>query len=202
MRLYYSPAACSLASNITFAEAGVPYEMTKVDLGKGLTEDGQNFNQINSKGYVPFLDLGNQQSISEGAAILQFIADSKPDSGLAPRAGTMERVKFNEWLTYISTEVHKTLGGLFDRSMPDTYKAATIEKIGKRLDWLTTEIGSKPFLMGETFTAADAYLFTVLNWGQWVGVDLKKWPMLSAYQARVAARPKVQEAMKVVGLAG
>ena len=200
MRLYYSPGSCSLASNIAFAEAGIAYDMTKVDLAARKTEDGADYSAINDKGYVPFLDLGNGHTISEGAAILQYIADSKPESKLAPVAGTMERVKLNEWLTFINSEVHKPMGSLFDKSMPAEYREKIIAKVHGRCDWLTKTIGDKHYVMGDQFTVADSYLFVVLNWGQWVGVDIGKHPVLAAYQARVAARPNVQAALRTVGL--
>jgi glutathione S-transferase len=199
MRLYYSGASCSLASNIAFHEAGLAYEKTAVDLKSHKTADGVDFLTLNDKGYVPFLVLDNGEGLSEGAAILQYIADQKPEVGLAPKAGTVERVRLQEWLTYINSEVHKPIGGLFDSSMHPETRAATIEKIGKKFDWLTTKLNGRDYLMGH-FTVADGYLFTVLNWCQWLGIDIAKWPVLQAYVTRVAARPNVQEAMKAVGL--
>lgn len=200
MKLFYSPASCSLASNIALAEAGIAYDKVKVDLGKHVTEQGDDFLKINDKGYVPFLLLDNGEGLSEGVAILQYIADQKPDSQLAPRAGTFERVRLQEWLTYINSEVHKVLGGLFDRGMHEETRAKTIVSAAEKMDWLSAKLAGKTYVMGETFTVADAYLFTVLNWGQWVGVDIAKWPVLTAFMARVGARPKVQEALMAVGL--
>jgi glutathione S-transferase len=199
MKLYYSPASCSLATNIALAEAGIAYEKTLVDLGTHKTETGEDFYAISDRGYVPYLVLNNGQGLSEGAAILQYVADQNPESNLAPRAGTFERVRLQEWLTYISSEVHKIIGGLFDKSMHAETRAKTVDRIGKRLDWLSKHLGN-PYVMGQQFTVADAYLFTVLNWCQWVGIDLAKWPVLAAFMARVGARPKVQEALKAVGL--
>ncbi len=200
MKLYFSPGACSLASNIALHEAGIAYDKSPVDLATHKTAEGEDFYAINDKGYVPFLVLDNGQGLSEGVAILQYIADQKPASKLAPAAGTLERVRLQEWLTYINSEVHKTLGGLFDSSIhPDT-KAKTVAAVGRKFDWLSRKLEGKQYLMGEQFTVADGYLFTVLNWCQWVGVDLAKWPVLAAYQTRVAARPKVQEALRTVGL--
>ncbi len=200
MKLYFSPASCSLASNIAFHEAGIAYDKVQVDLASHTTTDGADFFAINDKGYVPYLVLDNGEGLSEGAAILQYIADQKPASNLAPAAGTMERVRLQEWLTYINSEVHKTIGGLFDPTLPDDAKPIVIAKAGKRIDWLSTKLDGKDYLLGH-FTVADGYLFTVLNWCQWVGIDLAKWPVLVAYQARIAARPQVQEALKAVGLA-
>ena len=200
MKLYYSPASCSFASNIALHEAGIAYDKTQVDLATHKTADGADFYAINDKGYVPYMVLDNGQGLSEGVAILQYIADQKPESNLAPRAGTLERVRLQEWLTYINSEVHKTLGGLFDATIhPDT-KAKTIAKASQNFDWLSKKLEGRNYLMGDTFTVADGYLFTVLNWCQWVGIDLAKWPVLQAFMARVNGRPKVQEALKAVGL--
>jgi glutathione S-transferase len=199
MNLYYSPASCSLASNIAFHEAGIAYQKTQVDLAKHMTADGKDFLAINDKGYVPYLVLDNGEGLSEGVAILQYIADMKPESGLAAKAGTMERLRLQEWLTYINSEVHKTLGGLFSSTADANEKKNLIDKASSRFDWLSKKLAGKDYVMGN-FTVADAYLFTVLNWCQWVGIDLAKWPVLTAFQARVAARPKVQEALKEVGL--
>lgn len=201
MKLYYSPASCSLATNIALHEAGIAYDKTKVDLATHKTETGEDFYAINSKGYVPYIVLDNGQGLTEGVAIMQYIADMKPESGLAPRAGTFERVRLQEWLTYINSEVHKVFGGLFDSTASAEVKTKTIAKIGARLDWLSKQLDGKTFLMGEKFSVADGYLFTVLNWGQWVGVDIAKWPVLQAYMGRVSARPKVHEALVAVGLA-
>ena len=201
MKLYFSAASCSLASNIALHEAGIPYDLTKVDLKTHTTEDGADFYAIHDKGYVPYIVMDNGEGLSEGAAILQYIADQKPESNLAPKAGTLERYRLQEWLTYINSEVHKPMGSMFNPEMNAETRAQTIVNVGKRLDWLTKKLDGKNYLMGDTFTVADGYLFTVLNWGQWVGVDIAKWPVLAAFMARVSARPKVQEALKKVGLA-
>jgi glutathione S-transferase len=200
MNLYYSPSACSFASNIALHEAGIGYDKTLVDLSTHKTADGRDFYAINDKGYVPYLILDNGEGLSEGVAILQYIADLKPESKLAPVAGSLERVRLQEWLTYINSEVHKTLGGLFDSTMHAETRAKTIQRAGSRLDWLSKHLKGKDYLLGADFSVADGYLFTVLNWGQWVGIDIAKWPVLSEYMARVSARPKVQEAMREVGL--
>ena len=200
MKLYYSAASCSLASNITLHEAGIAYDLTKVDLAAHKTEDGADFYAIHDKGYVPYLVLDNGEGLSEGAAILQYIADQKPEANLAPKAGTMERYRLQEWLTYINSEVHKPMGSMFNPDIHAETRAQTIVNVGKRLDWLSKKLAGKTYLLGDTFTVADAYLFTVLNWGQWVGVEIAKWPVLAAFMGRVSARPKVQEALKKVGL--
>ena len=201
MKLYFSAASCSLASNIALHEAGISYDLTKVDLKTHTTEDGADFYAIHDKGYVPYIVMDNGQGLSEGVAILQYIADQKPESALAPKAGTLERYRLQEWLTYINSELHKVISSMFDPSMNAETREKTIEKSGKRLDWLSKKLDGKTYLMGNTFTVADGYLFTVLNWCQWVGIDLAKWPVLQGFMGRVDARPKVQEALKAVGLA-
>ena len=200
MKLFFSPGACSLSPRIALLEAGLPFTTQKVDTKTKQLEGGGDFWAINSKGYVPLLQLDNGEYLSEGPAIIQYIADQNPASGLAPAAGTMERYRLQEMLNFITSEIHKGFSPLFDPTMSAEMKQGFREKLAKRFDWLTNELGGKSYLMGESFTVADAYLFTVLNWGQWVGVDIAKWPVLAAFHARVAARPKVQEALKAEGL--
>jgi glutathione S-transferase len=200
MKLYFSPAACSLSPHIAAREAGLPIELVKVDLDSHKTADGVDYYTVNPKGYVPFLVQDDGSTLSEGPAIVQYLADRAPASGLAPTAGTAERYRLQEWLNYISTELHKGLGSLFDPAMPADYKTVVKARIGKRFDFLTRGLEGKSYLMGETFTVADGYLFTVLRWTQWLGIDLAQWPVLAQYVARVGARPKVVEAMKAEGL--
>ena len=200
MKLFFSPGACSLSPRIALLEAGLPFTTQKVDTKTKQLEGGGDFWAINSKGYVPLLQLDNGEYLSEGPAIIQYIADQNPASGLAPAAGTMERYRLQEMLNFITSEIHKGFSPLFDPTMSAEMKQGFREKLAKRFDWLTNELGGKSYLMGESFTVADGYLFTVLNWGQWVGVDIAKWPVLAAFHARVAARPKVQEALKAEGL--
>lgn len=200
MKLFFSPGACSLSPRIALLEAGLPFTTQKVDTKTKQLEGGGDFWAINSKGYVPLLQLDNGEYLSEGPAIIQYIADQNPASGLAPAAGTMERYRLQEMLNFITSEIHKGFSPLFDPTMSAEMKQGFREKLAKRFDWLTKELGGKSYLMGESFTVADGYLFTVLNWGQWVGVDIAKWPVLAAFHARVAARPKVQEALKAEGL--
>lgn len=200
MKLFFSPGACSLSPRIALLEAGLPFTTQKVDTKTKQLEGGGDFWAINSKGYVPLLQLDNGEYLSEGPAIIQYIADQNPASGLAPAAGTMERYRLQEMLNFITSEIHKGFSPLFDPTMSAEMKQGFKEKLAKRFDWLTKELGGKSYLMGESFTVADGYLFTVLNWGQWVGVDIAKWPVLAAFHARVAARPKVQEALKAEGL--
>lgn len=201
MRLYYSPGACSLSPHIVLRELGLPFSLVKVNTKTKQTEDGADYLQINGKGYVPTLELDDGQRLSEGPAIVQYLADRKPEAGLAPANGTMERYRLQEWLNFITSEIHKQFSPLFDPSAADALKEAQRAKLGGRFDWLAGQLQGKDHLLGKQFTVADAYLFTVLNWGQWTGLDLAKWPVLKDYVARVAARPKVQEALKAEGLA-
>jgi glutathione S-transferase len=200
MKLYYSPGACSLSPHIALVEAGLPHDLAKVDLRTHRTADGTDYYTVNGKGSVPLLELDDGQRLTEGPAIVQYIADRSPASGLAPAAGTMERYRLQEWLNFVSTELHKSFSPLFDGAVPAEYKDMVRKRLGTRFDWLSAELQGKDYLMGARFTVADGYLFTVLNWCQWVGLDLAKWPVLAAYVARVGARPGVQEAMKAEGL--
>ena len=200
MKLYFSPGACSLSPRISLLEAGITSTTQKVDTKTHKLDDGSDFYAINSRGYVPVLQLDNGEFLTEGPAIVQYIADQKPESGLAPKAGTMERVRLQEMLNFITTEIHKGFSPLFDPTLAPEVKQVFKDKLGKRFDWLSTQLQGKDYLMGNHFTVADGYLFTVVNWHQWVGIDLAKWPVLVAYQARVSARPKVQEALKAEGL--
>lgn len=200
MKLYYTPGACSLAPHIILLETGLPFTTEKTDIKSKKTEKGVDYFTINSKGSVPALQLDDGQVLTEGPAIVQYIADQKPDSGLAPRAGTLERYRLMEMLNYIASEVHKSFGPLFNPSASADWKQAAVETLGKKFDWLSGFIGNKKFLMGDNFTVADAYLFTMLSWTRHVGIDLSKWSVLEAYQSRVGHRPKVQEALKAEGL--
>jgi glutathione S-transferase len=200
MKLYYAPGACSLSPHIALLEAGLPYTLEKVDFSTKKTSAGIDYLTINNKGAVPALQLDDGRVLTEGPAIVQYLADLKPESALAPRAGTFERYQLMEILNYISSEVHKGFGPLFNPKTTADAKAAAIENIGKRFDWLTGFLGSKTHLMGNTFTVADTYLFTILNWTGHVGIDLGKWPALKAYHSRIAQRPKVHQALKEEGL--
>jgi glutathione S-transferase len=200
MKLYYSPGACSLSPHIALREAGLPVELKKVDLGTKAIDGGGNFADINLKGYVPALELPNGQLLTEGPAIVQYIADQNADSRLAPKAGTIERYRLIEWLNFITTELHKTFGALFNKDASADWKAASTTKLNQRFDYVQSQLKGKQYLMGDQFTVADGYLFTVLNWTKFVGIDLSKWPTLVEYAARVGARPKVQEALKAEGL--
>jgi glutathione S-transferase len=200
MKLYYFTGACSLSPHIVSLEAGIPLTLVKVDAKAKKTADGGDYLAINSKGAVPALQLDDGRVLTEGPAIVQYLADLKPDSKLAPKAGSFERYQLMEILNYITSEIHKTFSPLFNPATSAEQREATIANLGKKFDWISNFLGQKPYLLGDTFTVADAYLFTVVNWSNFVKVDLSKWPVLVAYQARVAARPKVQEAMKAEGL--
>jgi len=199
MKLYYSPGACSLSPHIALLEAGLPFQLVKVDTA-AKTFEGGDFWKVNGKGYVPALELPNGQVLTEGPAIVQYIADQNPDSRLAPKNGTVERYRVQEWLNFITSEIHKNFSPLFNKTAAPEWKAGATGNLTKRFDWLATQLEGKNFLTGDQFTVADGYLFTVLNWTKFVGLDLAKWPALAAFHARVAARPKVQEALKAEGL--
>lgn len=199
MKLYYSPGACSLSPHIVLCEAGLPHSMVKVDLKAKKTEADADYSAINPKGYVPALELDDGTLLTEGPAIVQYLADKAPASNLAPVNGSIERYRLQEWLTFIGTELHKQFSNLFNPNMPDAIKAATKEKIAGRLALIEKKLGSQDYLMGKTFTAADAYLFTVMRWGKKFEVSIPD--VLLKYFDRVAARPKVQEALKAEGLA-
>ncbi len=200
MKLYYSPGACSLSPHIVLLEAGLTYTLDKVDFATKKTSEGVDYLTVNSKGAVPTLQLDDGKRLTEGPAIVQYLADQKPESGLAPRAGTFERYQLMEILNYITSEVHKGFAPLFNREASAEIKAAAIAGLGKKFDWLVGFLGNKNYLLGSTFTVADAYLFTVLSWTGHVGIDLSKWPVLTAYHSRIAQRPKVQQALKEEGL--
>jgi glutathione S-transferase len=200
MKLYYSPGACSLSPHIVLLETGLPYTLVKTDLKTKKTEGGADYLTINSKGAVPALELDDGRVLTEGPAIVQYLADQKPESGLAPRAGTFERYQLMEMLNYITSEVHKAFSPLFNPESSAEMKQASVSALTKKFDWLAGFLGARNFLLGSTFTVADAYLFTVLKWTRIVKIDLSKWPALAAYQAGIAQRPKVQAALKEEGL--
>lgn len=200
MKLYFSPGACSLSPHIAMREAGLPVELVKVDLKSKTMLDGADFSAINPKAYVPAIELEGGELLTEGPAIVQFIADQKPDAQLAPPNGTLARYRLQEWLGFINSELHKTFGALFNPATPAETKSAAQALLGKRFDYVAGQLAGRDYLMGERFSVADAYFFTVLNWCQWVGIDLSGWPVLAAFHARVAARPAVQEALRAEGL--
>ena len=200
MKLYYFAGACSLSPHIVLLEAGLPYTLVKVDSKTKKTEGGGDYLAINSKGAVPALQLDDGRVLTEGPAVVQYLADLKPESGLAPRAGTFERYQLMEILNFITSEIHKSFSPLFNPASSADMKEAAVSALSKRFDWLTGFLGKKPYLLGNTFTVADAYLFTVLTWTGHVKIDLGKWPVLAEYKDRVSKRPKVVAAMKEEGL--
>jgi len=200
MKLYFAPGACSLSPHIVLCEAGYKFDLEQVDNKEKKTKSGMDLWGINGKGQVPVLELDNGERITEGPAIVQYLADRKPTSGLAPANGSMERVRVQEWLNFTTSELHKTYGLFFRPTTPADFKVISKEYLSKRLDWLDKQLAGKQYATGDKFTVADAYLFTVLRWSPYVNVDLGKWPNIKAYVDRVAARPKVQEAMRAEGL--
>lgn len=200
MKLYYSPGACSLASHIALYETGLPFEIDRLIKTTKMTVGGENFMQVNPKGYVPTIKLDDGSILTEGAAVLQYIADQKPDSGLAPKCGTMERYRLQEWLTFISSEIHKSFSPFFNKDASEETKNIARNNLNKRLPHVETQLAKTPYLMGDRFTVADAYLFVVVNWSKHAGFDLGLFPKIQEYMARVAARPAVQAALKAEGL--
>ena len=200
MKLYYAPGACSLAPHIVAREAGLRLDLEKVDLGKGRTENGAVFADINPKGYVPALALDGGEVLTEVSALVQYLADQAPHAQLAPAAGTIERYRLLEWLGFISTEIHKGFWPLWNPQTPDAAKTIAKTNLAKRFAYLDGRLARGPYLMGERFTVADAYLFTVANWTNFHGIDLKPYPNLQAFMERVGARPKVREALRAEGL--
>lgn len=201
MKLYYSPGACSLSPHIVLREAGMDFEIERVDLASHLTETGADFMQINPKGYVPALRLDDGQVLTEGAAIVQFIADLHPASALAPKPGTMERTRLQEYLNFIATEYHKAFGPFFSPDTSEATKAAAATNVAHRLDHFERIFADgRSYLLGDAFSVADAYLFVVSTWTKPTGIGLEKWPNVSGFVTRVAGREKVQEAMRAEGL--
>ncbi|MFO1330301.1 MAG: glutathione transferase GstA [Rubrivivax sp.] len=200
MKLYYSPGACSLSPHIVLHETGLPFQAIPAPTKTHKLPDGTDYYTINPLGYVPLLELADGTRLTEGPAIVQYLADRVPDKQLAPAWGTMDRYKLMSWLTFIGTEVHKGFSPLFNPATPEEYKTIAKERLAGRLKWVNEQLEGKTFLMGDTFTVADAYLFTVTNWAPRVGVDISGLTHLNAYRARVAARPAVQAAMKAEGL--
>jgi len=200
MKLYYSPGACSLSPHIALREAGLSFDLVLASTKTKKLQDGSDFYAINSKGSVPVLELDNGERLTEGPAIVQYIADLAPASNLAPAAGSMARYRLQEWLNYITSELHKGFSPLFNPATPEDYKPVARAALMARLTWVNAQLEGKQYLMGEQFTVADAYLFVVSNWGQYVGVDVSGFEHLVAFRARVAGRPAVQEALKAEGL--
>jgi glutathione S-transferase len=200
VKLYYAPGACSLSPHIVASEAGIRLELEKVDLHTKVTAGGLDFSKINPKSYVPTLQLDNGEILTEGPAIVQYLADQKPASQLAPAPGTLNRYRLQETLNYINSEIHKSFSRLFNPSLTPAVREETVAYLHKRYALIEQQLGSHKFLLGDHFTVADAYLFTVTNWAGHVKVDLTQFPKLLAFQKTVSARPAVQEALRAEGL--
>lgn len=195
MKLYYSPGACSLSPHIALREGGFTFEMEKVDLRAKVTASGADFKAINPKGSVPVFVTDDGDVLTEGPAIVQFIADQAPGTELAPHAGTIERYHLIEWLNFITSELHKGFSPLFKPTTPDDYKPVARDMLEQRFTWLNGELAEKQYLLGDHFTVADGYLFVMLTWAEKMKFDLARWPVLKTYYERVGARPKVREAL-------
>lgn len=199
MKLFYSPGACSLSPHIVLEELRLPYQPEKVDLRTHRTADGGDYYAINPKGYVPALQLDDGKVLTEGPAIVQYLAEQKPEAKLAPASGSFEHYQLQEWLNFIATEIHKTLGPLF-HPMSAEAREAILTKVANRFEYLGRQLGSRQYLMGDNFSVADAYLFAILRWTPRFHIDLAKWPVLKAFYDRVAARPAVQTTLKAEGI--
>ena len=200
MKLFYAPGACSQAPHIILREAGRAFQAVKVDLKAKRTEAGEDYRAINSKGSVPALALDDGSVLTENAAILQYIADQAGDLDLLPLPSRFERYRVLEWLNYIATELHKGFGPLWHPNTADEGKASTRELIAGKFDWVQSQLGDRPFLTGEHFTVADAYLFVILGWTRVHAIDLGRWPALAAYAERIGQRPAVQATLQAEGL--
>ena len=200
MKLYYSPGACSLSPHIALLEAGLPYELVKVDLRAKKLENGDDFLKVNPKGQVPALALDDGELVTEGPVIVQMIADKASARNLAPARDSAERYKLLEWLNFITGELHKNFSPLFQPAIPDDVKAFFRDRLMGKFKYLDGALAGHDYLMGKQFTVADGYLFVMLTWAERMNLDLSAMPNLAAYKARVAARPKVQEALTKEGL--
>lgn len=200
MKLYYSPGACSLSAHIILREGGFSFDTEKVDFATKKTATGTDYLSVNPNGYVPSLVLNDGYILTEVPAIIQYLADRVPEKNLAPAAGTIERYQLMQWLNFISTELHKGFSPLFNAQAPAQWKTIVAAQLGRRLNMASHQLESNYWLMGPEFTVADAYLFTVLNWGKHVGIEIDRWPVLKAYQGRVFERPAVRATMDAEGL--
>ena len=200
MKLYYSPGACSLSPHIALLEAGLPYDLVKVDLRAKKLENGDDFLKVNPKGQVPVLVLDSGELVTEGPVIIQMIADKAAEKNLAPARDSTDRYKLLEWLNFITTELHKSFGPMFSPVLADEAKAFFKDRVMGKFRYVEGQLAGRDYLMGSQFTVADGYLFTMLSWADRMKFDLSAMPNLLAYKARVAARPKVQEALTKEGL--
>jgi len=201
MKLYYKPGACSLASHIILKEIGKDFEIESVDTDKQVTESGADFTKINPKGYVPVLRFDDGEFLTEGAAVLQHLADQNPEAGLAPEPGTLGRARLQEHLNFTSTELHKAFGPFFSSSVTDEEKQAAKENVARNMDHFESIFSDgRKYLLGDKFSVADAYFFVVSSWAMPTGIGLDKWPGVAAFSTRIANRERVQDAMRAEGL--
>jgi glutathione S-transferase len=200
MKLYYSPGACSLSPHIALREADLPFELVKVDTKTKLMADNRDFREVNPYGYVPALELDTGEIVTEGPAIVQYIADRAPEAGIAPPNGTLERTRLQSALALVNSEIHKAAGALFNPALDDAGRAAAIAKLESRLDILDRQFADAQYIVNDAYSVADAYLFVVLRWLRFFKIDLARWPALAAHHKRVGARPAVQAALAAEGL--
>jgi len=200
MKLYYAPGACSLSPHIALKEAGIPFDLVKVDLKAKKTEDGNDYLTLNPKGQVPAVGMDNGDLLTEGAVIVQMIADKVPGKNLVPQAGTVERYRAQEWLNFVGSELHKNFSPLFNPAIPDDVKQFFKDRITGKFTYINGALAGKDYLMGSHFTVPDGYLFAMLRWAEGQKIDIAGLENLVAYKGRVAARPMVQEALKAEGL--
>jgi len=201
MKLYYSPGACSLAPHIVAKEAGIALDLEKVDLAAHKLADGSDYYDVNPRGYVPAIRIkADEPVLTEANVLVQFLADQKPEAGLMPKAGTPERYRAQQWLAFVATELHKNFSWLWYKDTPAETKTAVKDKLNKRFAELDKHLAGNDYLLGKSFSAPDAYAFTIINWVNFLGMNIKDFPNLQAFMNRVAARPKVQETLKAEGL--
>jgi glutathione S-transferase len=200
MKLYYSPGACSLAVNIALHEAGIPFDLERVDNKAKVTKGGENFWDVNPKGVVPVVKLDNGETLTEAAPLLQYVADQNPAAGLMPKAGTMDYYRALEWLNFIATELHKQFTPLFKDNTPGDYRAIAKQNVLNAFKHIDEHLAGKQWLAGGSYSVADIYLFTVSNWARFQDIDIAQWPNINDLRTRIRARPKVQDAMKAEGL--
>jgi glutathione S-transferase len=196
MKLYYAPHTCSLSPLIVLNELGLPHELVKVDNQTKRTADDRDFRDINPKGYVAALELDNGEVLTEGAVIIQYLADLKPTAGLAPAAGSWPRVRLQEMLNFVTTEIHAGIAPLFNQDLPEAARAIFLERLFRRMGILEAALKQHAYVTGASFTVADAYLYTILGWFRFFAIELSQWPAVAAYEERIAARPSVKAAMQ------
>jgi glutathione S-transferase len=201
MKLYFAPEACSLSPHIVLEELGLPFTLVKVDTKTKKTAGGRDFLAVNPKGYVPVLELDNGERLTEGPAIVQYLADLKPGAKLAPANGTFERTRLQEWLNFISTEIHKSYSPMFNAALPEAAKAIFKDKLIQRYTFVAATLDKQDYLLGNRFTVADAYLFVVTRWAKHFDIDVDRWPALASFMERVAARASAITALQTELLA-